>query len=153
MNIEGLSDFRFYVSVGYVTIIASIITIILMEILKCILRKKAIITDEMDKDKKDDILAKAGRIVAIIIYSLIYVLNELYLKKSLIIDEVLLIGLISGGSATLTVAKGLYTTIRQYQKKKSVYEKLEYYEQTLATLENKLIKTPVHIVLGKKEEK
>lgn len=153
MNIDELSNFQFYLSLGYITIISSILTIILVQIYKILLKKKKVITPEMDSNKKDNILSRAGRIIALILYSLIYLANEYYFKHSLVINETLVIGLLSGGAATLTVAKGLYTSIRQYQKKKSVFDKLALAEEKLTKLQEQIVQKQTKIILTKKEDK
>lgn len=134
MDFEGIKNTEFFVALGYVTIISSILTIIIMQIYKMILKKKKVLTQDIDPNKKDAILAKAGRIIALILYTMIYLGNEYYLKHVIVIDGALLTGIISGSAATLTLAKGLYTSIRQYQKKKTVFEKLDYAEEKIKEL-------------------
>lgn len=140
MIVEELSDFKFYVSLGYVVMISSIITILAMQIYKAILKKRKLLTDDMNPDKKDNMLSKAGRISALLVYSAVYLVNEMLIKNEIMIDEALIIGLISGGTTTLVVAKGLYTSLRQKQKKKSIYEKLDDAEKQLKAKEENFIK-------------
>lgn len=134
MDFEGIKNFEFFISLGYVTITASILTMIFTQIIKMILKKRKIIYPGMEANEKDAILSKAGRIVAIILYSSLYIGNEYYLKHQIIFDGALLTGILSGGALTLTIAKGLYTTIRQYQKKSNVFERLKMAEKTIKQL-------------------
>ena len=152
MKFEDLQDFKFYLSLGFVIVVSSILTILLMEIIKLILKKKKIIGDDTDADKKDELLSKIGRFVALFIYALVYLINELLAKNTIALNESLAIGLLSGGAVTLTVAKGLYTSFRQKQKKKKVYDKLKAAEQQLAELQEKAINTQTKIILKRKEK-
>lgn len=152
MNIEELTDYQFYISLGYVTLIASVVTIIMTQLYKMILKKKKILSKDMDPDKKDSILAVSGRVIALIIYSLIYLGNEFILKHTIVITEATVIGLLSGGAATLTLAKGIYTAIRQHQKKKNVFEKLQVAEQQLQDIHAEAI-IKQKIILSSRKEK
>lgn len=138
MNFEGLKNYEFFISLGYVTIIASILTMIVTQIIKVILKKRKKIYVGMDPTEKDVILSRVGRIVALVIYASLYIGNEFYLKHTITFDGALLTGLLSGSTFTLTIAKGLYTMIRQYQKKQTVFEKLKYAEETIKKLEEPL---------------
>lgn len=129
--------------------------IIITELYKKILKKKKILTKGMDANKKDAILSKAGRIIALVIYSLIYLVNEFCLNKSISLDGTLLTGLLSGSLTTLTISKGMYTSIRQHFKKKSIFEELEEARKQVATLSTEMVSVAetqnedVFIVSGK----
>lgn len=153
MNLEALKDFKFYLSLGYVVIISSILTIILMQFYKFILTKKKIITEKINPDKKDLILSKSGRFISLIVYSLVYIINEIILKNEIVLNESLIIGLLSGGAATLIVAKGLYTSLHQQQKRKNIFEKLSKAEEQLKRLQDEALQKQNKIILKKKEEK
>ncbi len=135
MDFSGLTNYEFFVQLGYVTIISSILTMLITWIIKMILKKRKVIKEGMDPTEKDQILSKVGRIVALIIYTALYLGNEFYLKHTITLDGTLLTGLFSGATLTLTLAKGFYTMIRQYQKKKNVFEKLKYCEETIQKLQ------------------
>lgn len=135
MDFSGLTNYEFFIQLGYVTIISSILTMIITFIIKLILRKRKVIREEMEPTEKDYILSKVGRFVALIIYTALYIGNEFYLKHTIVFDGALLTGLFSGATLTLTLAKGFYTMIRQYQKKKSVFEKLKFCEDTIQKLQ------------------
>lgn len=151
MDLTELKDFKFYISLGYVVLISSILTIIIMEIIKVILKKKNIITSDMNQDKKDDYLRKMGKVVSLITYLIVYLLNEYFLHHQITFDEGLIAGILSGGISTLTVAKGLYTSYRQYQKKNSLYEKLSIAEKTITALEKSILKEKKIVLKGKEE--
>ncbi len=136
MDFQGIKNYEFFISLGYVTIISSILTLIVTQIIKIILKKKNIINEEMFASKKDIILSRIGRIVSLIIYSSLYLFNEFYLKHNIVFDETLCIGLISGSALTLTLSKGIYTMLHQYSEKKTIFEKIEY----LNNIENVLKK-------------
>ena len=136
MDFQRNKNYKFFISLGYVTIISSILTLIVTQIIKIILKKKNIINEEMFASKKDIILSRIGRIVSLIIYSSLYLFNEFYLKHNIVFDETLCIGLISGSALTLTLSKGIYTMLHQYSEKKTIFEKIEY----LNNIENVLKK-------------
>lgn len=138
MDFEGIKNFEFFISLGYVTIIASILTMIVTQIIKIMMKKRKILYEGMDSNEKDAILSKAGRIIAIVIYSFLYIGNEFYLHHRISFDGALLTGLLSGGALTLSIAKGLYTMIRQYQKKTNVFEKLKFAEDTIQKLQQQI---------------
>ncbi len=135
MDFSGLTNYEFFIQLGYVTLISSFLTLVLTELVKRILKKKNVIKDDMDPNEKDYILSKVGRIIALIIYAALYIGNEFYLKHTIVFDGTLLTGLFSGATLTLTLAKGIYTMIRQYQKKKTVFEKLKFCETTIQKLQ------------------
>ena len=126
MDFQGIKNYEFFISLGYVTIISSILTLIITQIIKVILRKKNVINEEMFASKKDIILSRIGRIISLIIYSSLYILNEYFLKHNIVFDGALIIGLLSGSALTLTLSKGIYTMLHQYCEKKTLFERLEY---------------------------
>lgn len=152
MKFEDLHDFKFYLSLGFVIVLSSILTIVFMEIVKLVLKKRKVINEDLDADKKDDMLTKIGRFVALIVYVVVYFINELIAKNTVILNETLAVGLLSGGAVTLTVAKGLYTAFRQKQKKQKVYDKLTAAEKRLKDLQNDAISKQTKIVLSRKEK-
>ena len=126
MDFQGIKNYEFFISLGYVTIISSILTLIITQIIKVILKKKNVINEEMFASKKDIILSRIGRIISLIIYSSLYILNEYFLKHNIVFDGALIIGLLSGSALTLTLSKGIYTMLHQYCEKKTLFERLEY---------------------------
>ena len=147
MDFQGIKNYEFFISLGYVTIISSILTLIITQIIKMILKKKNVINEEMFASKKDIILSRVGRIVSLIIYSSLYLFNEFYLKHNIVFDETLCIGLISGSALTLTLSKGIYTMLHQYCEKKTLFEKIEY----LNNIEN-VLKKETNEKLTKEEQ-
>lgn len=126
MDFQGIKNYEFFISLGYVTIISSILTLIITQIIKEILKKKNVINEEMFASKKDIILSRIGRIISLIIYSSLYILNEYFLKHNIVFDGALITGLLSGSALTLTLSKGIYTMLHQYCEKKTLFERLEY---------------------------
>lgn len=147
MDFQGIKNYKFFISLGYVTIISSILTLIVTQIIKIILKKKNIINEEMFASKKDIILSRVGRIISLINYSSLYLFNEFYLKHNIVFDETLCIGLISGSALTLTLSKGIYTMLHQYCEKKTIFEKIEY----LNNIEN-VLKKETNEKLTKEEQ-
>lgn len=135
MKYEAFKQYSFYVQVGYVTLIASLLTLLVTQGIKWILKKKEIIYEGMEASKKDQMLSRIGRIVALVAYTGLYLGNELYLHHTISFDEALVGGLLSGGTFTLTIAKGLYTTLHQWSQKKNIYERLEYAEKMKTIVE------------------
>ena len=126
MDFQGIKNYEFFISLGYVTIISSVLTLIITQIIKIILKKKNVINEEMFASKKDIILSRIGRIISLIIYSSLYILNEYFLKHNIVFDGALITGLLSGSALTLTLSKGIYTMLHQYCEKKTLFERLEY---------------------------
>lgn len=147
MDITYLKDYKLYIKVTYVTLLASILTLIITQIIKIILNKKKVIKEETEASKKDEILARTGRIVALIVYTIMYLINEWIINKTIIFDESLITGIITGASLTLSFAKGIYTTLHQWSEKKNIYERLEYAEE----VNNELIQTIEKISVDNKE--
>lgn len=140
MNMKELKDYRFYISLGIITFLASILTMIITQIIKKILIKKKIIYEGMEKSKKDILLSRIGRVVAIIVYSGIYIAKEMYINKEITFDVTLLTGLLTGGTGTLLIAKSIYTILHQWSMKNNVFERLEYVENIKSILEEELNK-------------
>ena len=136
MDFQGIKNYEFFISLGYVTIISSVLTLIITQIIKMILKKKNVINEEMFASQKDIILSRIGRIISLIIYSSLYILNEYFLKHNIVFDGALITGLLSGSALTLTLSKGIYTMLHQYSEKKTIFEKIEY----LNNIENVLRK-------------
>lgn len=135
MSFTEMKDYKFYLTLGLLTLISSILTMIITQIIKMILKKKKIIYEEMEESKKDLILSRLGRVVALIVYSSLYIIKELYLKNTIIINGSLLAGLLTGATGTLIMAKGVYTILHQWSKKNTVFERLEYAEKIKDLLE------------------
>lgn len=129
MNIKELEDYRFYIGLGLVTFISSVLTMIITQIIKMIFVKKKILYEGMEESKKDLLLSRIGRVVAFIMYSGLYIAKELYVRKTISFDATLLTGLLTGATGTLIMAKGIYTMLHQWSKKNTVFERLEYAEK------------------------
>ena len=140
MELNYLKDYRFYVKISYLTVLAGLTTLMITQIIKWILKKKKIIDEETEASKKDEMLSRIGRIVGLIAYTGFYIWNEMILKHNIVFDEALITGILTGGALTLTVAKGIYTTLHQWSQKKNVYERLEYAEKVNRELSETLEK-------------
>ena len=125
MDYSKLATFDFLFSLGYVTLGASVATLILTEGAKAILKGAKVLNDGTSAVRKDAILSGVGRAVALIAYASLYVVDVLLVKRGeLVFDEALLASLLSGGALTLCVSKGDYTGLRQMSKRRGALEKL-----------------------------
>lgn len=122
---EIIQEYEYFISLGYVTIVSSILTMIITQIIKKGLQKKKVITKETHAVKKDLLLSKIGRIVALLSYSILYIANEWITKKEIVLDKGMLVGLITGASLTLSVAKGMYSKLHQRAKRKEMIDQFE----------------------------
>lgn len=138
MDLNYLKDYGFYVKISYLTVLSGLTTLIITQIIKWVLKKKKIIDEETEASKKDEMLSRIGRIVGLISYTGFYIGNEMILKREIVFDEALITGILTGGALTLTVAKGIYTTLHQWSQKKNVYERLEYAEEVNRELNRQL---------------
>lgn len=139
MDYSKLATFDFLFSLGYVTLAASVVTLIVTEVVKAILRGAKVLNGGTNAVRKDIVLSRAGRAVALIAYASLYVADVLLIKKGeLVFDEALLASLLSGGALTLCVSKGVYTGLRQMAKRRGVFEKLEAAEEAVAGLEREI---------------
>lgn len=143
------SKFQFFISLGYVTIISTILTLIFTQIIKVILKKKGVFTNEI---KQDLLLSQIGRIIALITYVTLYLINEIVLKHSIIIDKNLFIGLLTGSSLTLTLAKGIYTFLHQHFARKDIFERLEKADMIISQLQESAQETQKWILSSKKKQ-
>lgn len=136
MDYSKLATFDFLFSLGYVTLGASVVTLIVTEVAKAILKGAKVLNGGTSAVRKDIVLSRVGRAVALIAYASLYVADVLLVKKGeLALDEALLASLLSGGALTLCVSKGVYTGLRQMAKRRGVFEKLEAAEEAVAGLE------------------
>lgn len=131
MKFEGMKEYQFYVEVGYVTLIAAFLTLVFTQIMKVILKKKNILYEGMEASKKDMILARIGRVLAFVFYTGLYFGNAWYFHRTIVFDETLITGLFAGAAFTLTITKGMYTTLHQWSKKKDIYDRLAFAEQII----------------------
>ncbi|GEM_PF-4992909 len=136
MDYSRLATFDFLFSLGYVTLGASFATMVLTEIVKLIMKGTKAITPETNATKKDIVLSRVGRVIALIAYASFYVVDILLIKKGeLVLDVAFFASILSGGALTLCISKGVYTGLRQMSKKRTVFDKLDVAEETIARLE------------------
>ena len=131
---EKITTLEFILSLGIVTLLTSVLTLIITQIIKIILTKTKVITDNTNESKKDVLLSRIGRIVGILTYISLYVVNEIMNNQVIVFNEALVINLVSGISLSLTISKGLYTSLHQFFKKENIFEQLEYVEQVVNKL-------------------
>ena len=102
---EKITTLEFILSLGIVTILTSVLTLIITQIIKIILTKTKVINDNTNESKKDVLLSRIGRIVGILTYISLYVVNEIMNNQVIVFNEALLINLVSGISLSLTISK------------------------------------------------
>ena len=139
MDYSKLATFDFLFSLGYVTLGSSIATLIVVAIIKFILKGSGVLTNSMNATKKDVLLSRIGRIVALVVYAGFYIIDVLVIKESsLEVDVGLFASLLSGSTLTLCISKGFYTGLRQMSKKNNVFDKLEVAQKTIFKLQKEL---------------
>ena len=115
MNFERLTEVTLYYQIGFVTVLASILTLIFTQIFKIILYKKKLLQfNETTKDRKLSVL---GRTIGLVSYSIVYLVTEFYLHHHIIIDGAFLTAIFTGTTLTLNIAKGIYSFLHQKTKK------------------------------------
>ena len=142
MDFEFVKESLYIINLGVEVIGASLLTILLTQIIKMILKKKKVINKEMQEVEKDELLTKVGRIVGLIIYLGVFILKNIILKQEFKVNEEMIFNFVQGLTMTLILAKGIYTMLHQYMNKKSVYEELRNTKKELSevktwTLQNK----------------
>ena len=142
MDFEFVKESLYIINLGVEVIGASLLTILLTQIIKMILKKKKVINKEMQEVEKDELLTKVGRIVGLIIYLGVFILKNIILKEEFKVNEEMIFNFVQGLTMTLILAKGIYTMLHQYMNKKSVYEELRNTKKELSevktwTLQNK----------------
>lgn len=142
MNFEFVKESLYIINLGVEVIGASLLTILLTQIIKMILKKKKVINKEMQEVEKDELLTKVGRIVGLSIYLGVFILKNIILKEEFKVNEEMIFNFVQGLTMTLILAKGIYTMLHQYMNKKSVYEELRNTKKELSevktwTLQNK----------------
>ena len=139
MDYSKLATFDFLFSLGYVTLGASAATIVLTEVAKLVFRRAAALRPGVDPTRRDIFLSGVGRVMALISYASLYVVDTLLIRKvTLALDSALVASLLGGSALTLVVSKGIYTAIRQMAKRKGVFDKLEAAEEAIARLESEV---------------
>lgn len=142
MDFEFVKESLYIINLGVEVIGASLLTILLTQIIKMILKKKKVINKEMQEVEKDELLTKVGRIVGLSIYLGVFILKNIILKEEFKVNEEMIFNFVQGLTMTLILAKGIYTMLHQYMNKKSVYEELRNTKKELSevktwTLQNK----------------
>ena len=140
MDWNRLKEVEYLYQIGGIVVLSSLLTLVITEIIKRIIKKRWI--DKSEK-KKDEILQTTGRCIALVVYTSLTVISELVVNHQIMIDGALLVSLLAGSTMTLNVAKGVYTWI--HQKRKTEVDQLDF-SKTDAN-------TKKVIVLGKKQTK
>lgn len=107
-------QFKWFFSLGYVTVASVFITILLTEIIKETLLKKRLAG--VDSNKKDKILAPIGLTISLVVFTLCHFANEMAVQGTFFIDfnvTTQSISLFTGASVTWAASKGIYTAIHQ----------------------------------------
>lgn len=114
MDFSRMQDYQYFVKLGTVTVVSSLLTLLLTAIVKIVLKRKGIVYEGMDEVRKDKILSETARWVAFVCYSALYVGSQYINGKTLSFDGSFLVGILSGGALTLAVSKAVYTAVHQF---------------------------------------
>ena len=127
--IQLYHNFQWFFSLGYVTIIAIILTMVTLELIKVTVLKKKLAT--YSPDQKDKLLSGIGTVLAFIFFAICHFGNEMILQGKFMIDfdkAVQSISIPTGAIVTWTASKGLYTmihkAINRCKAKKSLKEQI-----------------------------
>ena len=72
---DEIRTYEFVSSVGILSLVTSLMTLVLMYIIKVILRKTKVINEKSDAIKKDVMLSRIGRVICGIVYISLYVID------------------------------------------------------------------------------
>ena len=81
MNFDEMKNIDFYLSIGFITVISSFLTLVLTQIIKAIMKKSKAITKDMASSLVDAKLSMVGRIIASLSYVALYFINEIFILK------------------------------------------------------------------------
>lgn len=110
---DGLTVIQYFLSYGYIVVLAAIITYIIMQILKSIktIDKKLRLSNGEYNDKQ---VIFYSRVVSCVVYFICYFIDITIIKKqSITINETLFYEIIVNSFIVMIVAKALYTVIKQ----------------------------------------
>lgn len=110
---DGLTVIQYFLSYGYIVVLAAIITYIIMQILKSIktIDKKLRLSNGEYNDKQ---VIFYSRVVSCVVYFICYFIDITIIKKQTItINETLFYEIIVNSFIVMIVAKALYTVIKQ----------------------------------------
>lgn len=116
MDITQLyNEFQWFFSLGYVVIISTILTMVLVNIWKKTFLKKTLANSTATQ--KDSILSLAGTITSLAVFALVHFANEMIIQGKILIDfnaTIQSITITSGAATTWVAAKGLYTVLHKF---------------------------------------
>lgn len=116
MDFSKMNDYKFFLSLGTVTVAASLLTLVATFLIRLILVKAKIIYAGMDEVRKDDILREVARWAAFVCYGGLYVGCQFIGGQSFSFDGSFLVGIISGTAMTFAGSKAIYTAVHQIGK-------------------------------------
>lgn len=108
--LQVLSEFEWFFSLGAVVIISTLLTMLLVEVIKKVALKKFLSTST--DSQIDKVLGLIGTITSLIIYTIVYFASEMIIQGKFMIDfkgALSAVSIPSGAAVTWVSAKGLYT--------------------------------------------
>lgn len=137
---RSYNELSWFFELGYVVIIATILSMVFTQIWKKTILKKALV--KASDSQKDKILGGCGTITSLVIYGVVYVANEMITQHtfSIVIEWHSAWAIISSGAAvTWVAAKGLYTVIhkaiQRHKEGKSLKENADAIKKDLNEVE------------------
>lgn len=109
-------ELQWFFSLGYVIIISTILTMLLVKLFRVTILKKSLLN--ATDNQKDQILGMTGTITSLVVYGLVYIGNEMIVQMTFFIkfDEVISpMTITSGAAVTWVAAKGLYTVLHKFK--------------------------------------
>lgn len=113
MDFSKMQDYQYFLNLGWVSVAASLLTLLFTFLAKLAMRKKGFIYEGMDAVRKDRILSETARWVAFACYLSLYVGSQFIDGKQISFDGSFLVGVVSGTVLTLAVSKAVYTALHQ----------------------------------------
>lgn len=90
--------------VGYLVLLSSILTILLVMLVKKILNKKGKLNN-LDSTQKDYVISHIGRYTALGIYTIVFLINEFVFTHSIEFNDTFLTEIVGGATIILQLQK------------------------------------------------
>lgn len=108
-------QFHWFIQLGYVIVISTILAMLLVNLWKVTFLKKFLTTaSPTDKDK---VLGSTGTVTSLVVYAIVYVVNEMVLQRTflIVVDwHTAAVAIPSGAAIVWVAAKGLYTVLHKF---------------------------------------
>lgn len=118
---------RWIFSLGYVTVISIIATILLVKLWRVTILKKTLLNTT--PTQKDSILGFAGTITSLVVFILVHFANEMIIQRKFKIDfntVIQAISIPSGAAIVWSASKGVYTVFHKWWQRVKSGEKFSW---------------------------